>query len=321
MTATTGTAATFSLGPEFDELAEQVSNWGRWGDDDQIGTINLITPDAVRRGTAAVRDGRSLSLALPLSEFEGIQTGVIPGRVNPLRTMNQLAMAMMGDPMGPCANDDVVTMGLQCATHWDGLGHVTYRGVIYNGYPAAGITAFGASQCGIQNIRTLVTRGVLLDVARAKGVDRLEGAYAITGDDLDAAAEMGGVDVQPGDVVLVRTGHIQSVLGADRDLHAYGIPSPGPSIHSARWFRDHDVAAVATDNLTFEVWPCLPDDAMLPVHILHLTYMGMTQGQNWNLEDLSADCADDGRYEFLLEASPQPFTGAVGSPVNPVVTK
>ncbi|MCU1389405.1 MAG: putative cyclase [Ilumatobacteraceae bacterium] len=307
----------FSFGPEFEELAAQVTNWGRWGADDEIGTINLITSEAVRRGVAAVRTGRNFSLALPLSEAEGIQAGFIPGRVNPLRAMTQLNVPMTGDPTGPCVNDDVVTMGLQCATHWDGLGHVSYQGVLYNGYPAAGITCFGASQCGIQQVGSIVTRGVLLDVAAAKGVDRLDGGYAITGEDLDAAAELGKVSVQPGDVVLLRTGHIRLLP----DKFAYGVPSPGPSIHSVRWFRDHDVAAVATDNLTFEVWPCLPDGALLPVHILHLTYMGMMQGQNWNLEALSADCAADGIYEFLLSASPQPFTAAVGSPVNPIATK
>jgi kynurenine formamidase len=307
----------FTYGPEFEALAAKVSNWGRWGADDEIGTINLITPDVARRGAACVKTGRSFSLALPLSEAEGIQAGFIPGRVNPLRAMTQLNVPMTGDPTGPCVNDDVVTMGLQCATHWDGLGHVSYQGVIYNGYPAAGITCFGASQCGIHKVRSLVTRGVLLDVAAIKGVERLEGGYAITGADLDAAAEHGRVTVESGDIVLVRTGHIRVLP----DKFTYGVPSPGPSIHSVGWFRDHDVAAVATDNLTFEVWPCLPEGALLPVHILHLTYMGMMQGQNWNLEALAEDCAADGVYEFLLEASPQPFTGAVGSPVNPIATK
>ena len=88
-----------------------------------------------------------------------------------------------------------------------------------------------------------------------------------------------------------------------------------------QWFRDHDVAAVATDNLTFEVYPCEREDAILPVHLLHLVDMGMTQGQNWNFEELAADCAADGRYTFFLDASPLPFTNAVGSPVNPVAIK
>ena len=105
------------------------------------------------------------------------------------------------------------------------------------------------------------------------------------------------------------------------DKNGYGHPSPGPGIEAVQWFRDHDIAAVATDNLTFEVFPCERDDLFLPVHLLDLRDIGLTQGQNWDLETLAADCADDGIYAFLLEASPQPFTGATGSPVNPVATK
>jgi kynurenine formamidase len=301
----------------FKELAKKINNWGRWGPDDQIGTINLITPDAIARGVACVRSGRAFSLALPLSESEGIQTGAMPGRINPVRTMVQLNTPLTGDPTDFCTSDDVVVMGLQCATHWDGLGHVSYDGVIYNGYPASSITFAGASQCGIHHVRSLVGRGVLLDVARAKGVDRLEGGYPLTADDLDAAEELAGVRVQSGDVVLIRTGQMTLLP----DKVAYAVPSAGPSTKTVTWFRDRDVAAVATDNLTFEVWPCEYDDAVLPVHVLHLVEMGMTQGQNFMLEDLAADCAEDNVYEFLLNAAPLPFTNAVGSPVNPVAIK
>jgi kynurenine formamidase len=160
---------------------------------------------------------------------------------------------------------------------------------------------------------------VLLDVPRARGVERLDGGYAITADDLDAAAALGGVEVRPGDVILLRTGQIQLFLAGDKV--AYGAPAPGPSLQTVQWFRDHDVAAVATDNVTFEVFPCERDDALLPVHLLHLVDMGMTQGQNWNFEALAADCADDGRYTCFLDASPLPFTNAVGAPVQPVAVK
>ena len=307
--------------PEFHELAKKVNNWGRWGPDDEIGTINLITPEARREAAACVRTGKAFSLALPLSQTEGIQTGAIPGRVNPLRTMVAINTPMLGDPTAFCTSDDVVVMGLQAGTHWDGLGHVSYDGRLYNGNPASSINEFGASKCGIHRIRTLVGRGVLLDVARAKGVDVLEGGYPITGDDLDAACEMGRVTVRPGDIVLVRTGQMTHLQGPTRDLMAYGVPASGPSTKTVEWFHSHDVAAVATDNLTFEVYPCERDDMILPVHLLHLVEMGMTQGQNWVLDDLAADCADDGVYEFLLDATPQPFTNAVGSPVNPVAVK
>jgi kynurenine formamidase len=305
---------------EFHDLAKKVRNWGRWGSDDEIGTLNLIDADATRRGASCVKQGKSFSLALPLS-LDGIQTGAIPGRINPLRTMVMLNTPLTGDPSQFCTSDDVVTMGLQCATHWDALSHVSYDNQLYNGFPADSISVFGAARCGIDKIKTVVTRGVLLDVARTKGVNRLEGGYPISGDDLDAAAEMGKVAVQPGDIVLLRTGQMKFLEQDPPDKMSYGIPAAGPSSLSVEWFHEHDVAAVATDNITFEVYPCERDDMMLPVHLWHLVDMGMTQGQNWVLDDLAADCADDGVYEFLLEASPQPFVGGVGSPVNPVATK
>ena len=307
-----------SLSDDFLELATRVSNWGRWGDDDERGTLNLIDADAVRRGAGCVRTGKTFSLALPLNS-DGPQTGVIPGRDNPDHRMVAVNMAFTGDPNDFATSDDAVSMGLQAATHWDALAHVSYGGFLYNGFPADSITDEGAAHCGIDKAGTIVTRGVLLDVARARGVDRLKGAHAIGADDLEAARELAKVDIEPGDVVLVRTGQIQILHSGDKN--AYGHPSPGPGIDAVSWFREHDIAAVATDNLTFEVFPCERPDLFLPVHLLDLRDIGLTQGQNWDLDALAADCADDGVYTFLLEASPQPFTGATGSPVNPVATK
>ena len=307
-----------SLSDDFLELAKRVSNWGRWGDDDERGTLNLIDADAVRRGAGCVRTAKTFSLALPMNS-DGPQTGVIPGRDNPDHRMVAVNMAFTGDPNDFATSDDAVSMGLQAATHWDALAHVSYGGFLYNGFPADSITDEGAAHCGIDKAGTIVTRGVLLDVARARGVDRLKGAHAIGADDLEAARELAKVDIEPGDVVLVRTGQIQILHSGDKN--AYGHPSPGPGIDAVSWFREHDIAAVATDNLTFEVFPCERPDLFLPVHLLDLRDIGLTQGQNWDLDALAADCADDGVYTFLLEASPQPFTGATGSPVNPVATK
>jgi kynurenine formamidase len=303
---------------EFHELAKKVNNWGRWGKDDEIGTINLISPEVVRRGAACIATGKTFSLALPLS-LDGPQTGVIPGRVNPLRTMVAINDAFTGDPSEFCTSDDVVTMGLQAATHWDSLAHVSYDNRLYNGFPASSITSHGAARCGIDKIQTIVSRGVLLDVARSKGVQRLDGGYALRPEDLDAAEELARQKVSPGDVVLLRTGQMQLLKAGDKS--GYGAPNPGPSMMTVEWFRDHDVAAVATDSLAFEVFPCERADCLLPVHLLHLVEMGMTQGQNFDLESLAADCADDGVYAFFLDASPQPFVGGVGTPVNPIAIK
>ena len=304
--------------PEVIELREKVRNWGRWGADDEIGTLNLITDDVVKAAAAEIKTGKRFALAIPLDEH-GPQTGAIPGRDNPVREMIMVDTPLTGDPSNFTTSDDKVTMGIQAGTHWDALAHVSYEGKLYNDVPSSVITDAGAERMGIDKIHTLVSRGVLLDVARAKGVDRLDGGYAITGDDLQAASALGKVDVRAGDVVMIRTGQMQYFFEGDRER--YGMPCSGPSLQTVEWFHAHDVAAVATDNIVFEVYPCEREDAMLPVHLLHLVDMGMTQGQNWNLEALAADCTEDGRYTCFLDASPLPFSRGVGSPVNPVAIK
>ncbi len=311
------------LPPEFHELAKRVNNWGRWGADDEIGTLNFIDAAKRRDAAALVRHGKCFSLSIPLHK-DGLQTGLLPGRINPVRTMIDIHRPMTGDPTQFCNSDDMVVTGLQSATHWDGLAHVSYAGRMYNGYPLDSVDADGASRCGIHKIETLLSRGVLLDVAAAKGAERLEPGYPISCEDLDAAEELAKLEIARGDIVLVRTGQMQLLKQQrvrPRDKAAYAKPCPGVTLATTEWFHQRDVAAVAADNFSLEVYPGVPEDMFLPVHLIHIVEMGMTQGQNWDLEELAADCADDGVYEFLLEASPQRFVGAVGSMVNPVATK
>lgn len=304
----------------FTELAASLRQWGRWGDDDQLGTLNLIDGDAVRRGAAAVQHGRCFSLAMRFDQHSP-QVGSMRGRVNPLRTMVSINEPVTGSSDGFCVSDDVVVMGLQASTHWDALAHASYGGVLWNGHPAAAITAErGATKLGIHHVRTLTSRGVLLDVARALGVDRLDPGAQVTADDLDAAADLAGLTVEAGDVVLVRTGHAQLFRERKRTEYTVG-DQPGLTSSCPAWFKARDVAAVATDTLAFEVYPCEDANVLYPVHLLDLVELGLLQGQNFDLEDLAADCADDGRYAFLLEASPIPFTGGCGAPVNPVAIK
>ena len=212
-------------------------------------------------------------------------------------------------------------MGLQAGTHWDALAHVSHDGVLYNGHPGIGRHRGrrGASAASTRST-PIVSRGVLLDVPAAKGIERLEPGYAITAGRPRRRVRLAGVEVDAGDVVLVRTGQIQNLHAGDR--MAYTYPSAGLLVV--------DRASGSTPT----TWPRSPPTTSrarctrarspsryLPVHLLHLVYMGLTQGQNFDLEALAADCAADGRYTFLLDASPQPFTGGLGSPVNPVVTK
>jgi kynurenine formamidase len=320
----------------FTDLARRVSNWGRWGADDQLGTLNFIDAAARLRGVAAVHDGNAFPLGLPMSEAEGIQMGFIEGRVNPTRSMICVNNPLSPDPEWIASSEDVVTFAMQCATHWDGLAHVSYGagpdgGKLYNGYSASSVTEAGTTKLGIHLIGSLVSRGLLLDVARAKGLEVLDGGYPITPDDLDAACELGKLTVEPGDVLLVRTGqaaHLAlpgrpGLAGAPpkRDLIAYTWPTPGLTLATTEWFHSKDVAAVATDTMVLEVYPCEDKNLYLPVHLIHLVEMGMTQGQNWFLDELADACAADGRYEFLLDATPLPFTNGLGSPVNPVALR
>ncbi|HEY8544620.1 MAG TPA: cyclase family protein [Acidimicrobiales bacterium] len=322
-----------ALPPRLKELAARVANTGRWGPDDERGTLNLLTPEAVLRGVRAVRQGKVFSLAIPFDE-DGPQTGAIPGRDNPAREMLMVNTPFTGDPDDFCTSDDKVTMGVQAATHWDALAHVSYEGRLYNGIPAGAVDASGASRLGIDRFGPVVGRGILADVARAHGVDHFDEAHPITGDDLDAALALAGGDgpgtgagtgtgtgltVEPGDILLVRTGQMHWLREGDKDR--YGHPAPGLSTQSVEWLRDHDVAAVATDTLAFEVFPGEDPAVLLPVHLLHLVDMGLVQGQLWALDELAADCAADGQYDFLLTATPLPLTRAVGGPVAPTAVK
>ncbi len=298
----------------FNELAAAVNNWGRWGPEDERGTLNLISPERVREAASLVTRGRAIPLAIPLSE-NGPQLGFIPGRVNPQRTMVAVHEPL-GDPAGVRFNDDAVTMGLQAATHWDALAHVSYQDRLYNGFPPTSVDDNGAARLGADKLGAIAGRGLLLDLAAAAGVERLDGGHALTPNDLERAEEFGRIQVSEGDIVLLRTGQMRLFRSGDR--MAYAISTAGPSLQTVRWFHDRGAAAVATDNLSFEVFPGEQADVMLPVHMLHIVEMGLVQGQNFDLEALAVACAEEGRYAFLLDATPDPFAGACGAPVAPV---
>ncbi|MEO7430432.1 MAG: cyclase family protein [Acidimicrobiales bacterium] len=309
-----------SLPAELRALAAEVSNWGRWGADDELGTLNLIDDAAVQRGLAAARTGVRLPLAMRL-DANGPQMGTIPGRINPMHSMVAINTPYTGDIGDFCCSDDILTLGLQACTHWDALAHVSYDGLLYNGHAAATVTAErGATRCGIHRVTSIVSRAVLLDVARALGSERLAPQHPISEADLEAAVELAGVRPEPGDIVLVRTGHMALFKAKDRQGYTLG-DQPGLTVATVPWMRRHDVAAVATDTLAMEVFPCEDPAVLFPVHLLQLRDMGLTQGQNFDLEALAEHCAADGIYEMLLVANPEPVTGGVGAPTSPVAIK
>jgi kynurenine formamidase len=304
---------------EFAALARRVSNWGRFGAEDERGTVNFITPEVVRRAAACVRRGVVFSLALPLGA-EGPQIGQ-GGRVNPLHVMTATEGRLGPEPDGPRYADDMVVMPLQCATQWDSLAHVHYGGQLYNGHPAATVTPAGAARNAIDKMAAgIVSRGVLLDVARARGVERLAPGTAIVPADLEAAERAQGVRVERGDVLLVRTGHL-AVFTRDGDRVGYMRQMPGLGVAAVEWLHAREIAAVASDTNAVEVIPFEEPGLPLPVHQLCLRDMGLTLGEMFVLDELATDCAADGVWEFLLSAPPLRVTGGVGSPVNPLAVK
>jgi kynurenine formamidase len=309
------------------ELAARVSNWGRWGDDDELGCGNLLTDACARRGTATVVTGRTVSLAAPL-RADGIQVGQPARRYNPILSVTSLNERDVFAPGIWQGTDDIVTMSTCAGTHVDALCHISYDGMLYNGVPTEAVTASGgASRLGAEKLPDIVTRGVLLDLPRLKGVaglDEIDPGYAITGDDLDEAADAAGVAIAGGDVVLVRTGEMRHHLAGDRRRYAVGdqYRLPGLSVHSIEWMHRHDVAGAFTDTYAYESFPPTQPDwsDTLAVHMIQLRDMGLLQGQNWDLEELSVACAQEGRATFLLVAAPEPLVGASSAPVAPVAT-
>lgn len=324
---------------ELRTAARKVSNWGRWGAEDELGTLNHITPAAVARAATLVRKGQLFSLSVPFDAY-GPQ-GAHGFRRNPIHLMSvdggdRDMTRRIGDWGGPTEqlvgelwrgpmrfNDDYIMMPLQAATQWDALAHVYYEDEMYNGVPSDRVTSFGAARNGVDKVAArgmVVGRGVLLDVARHQGVDHLAPKSIIEPEELDATAAAQGVEVGEGDVLLVRTGWWQRFLQT-RDGATWGPDSPGITWRCAEWLHERKVAAIASDNVAVETGAKEFPGVTLPFHMLALRDMGMMLGEMWDLEALGADCDEDRTYEFMLTAQPLLITGAVGSPLNPVVIK
>lgn len=309
-----------------DEWANRLSNWGRWGSDDQAGTLNFVAPDDIVAATRLVTKGKVFSLAVPF-ELSGPQQpgkGRNPRRWNPIHTMlRDGGDVATGQVLG---TDDAIYMPLQCGTQWDSLAHRFWRGKMYNDRGTECVTSFGANYNSIDKVHDrVVGRGVLLDIARYKKKPWLELGEAIYADDLDGCAAAQGVEVRRADFVLIRTGEIAMVQERGEWGDYVQAPAPGLSVTTADWFFRHEVAAVAADTMGVEVLPneTVGDPKLVnqPWHSIMLTRTGLTIGEIFDLEALAQDCDTDGVYEFLFVAPPIPFTRAVGSPVNPIAIK
>ncbi len=301
---------------DFRSDGKRLSNWGRWGDDDEKGTLNFITADLVREAGRRVNSGRVFELSIPLDSNGPPWDGLIK-RVDPIHLMS--FMPTIGNTMGTMfGSDDYIVMPLQQATQWDGFAHVGYDDYFYNGMHVSELTWEGASRNGIdKTLPGMVGRGVLLDFARLHGVDWLEGGYRIGPDEIEAAEKEQGVRVGTGDALLFRTGWRKKALTEGWD--GWLAAEPGLTPECATWLHHREVAAVASDNHAIEVTPVPGFD--LPLHSILIRDMGMPLGEIFDLEALADDCAADGQWDFLFSAPPLRIPGAVGSPATPIAIK
>ncbi|MEA2201415.1 MAG: hypothetical protein QOI89_2011 [Solirubrobacteraceae bacterium] len=284
----------------------RAGNWGRWGEQDERGAINLISPSTVLAASATVREGRVMALAQTLDEQMAVAIGRPPLAHHMTRDGGDYAAG--GRVLGRSRYaDDVVSLGTHTGTHVDSLAHLWYGEQIYNGHPQNSIRSQGASRCGVEKMGPLVGRGVVLDVAADAGLGLLPAGAGIGVEQLEDARRAIGVELEPGDIVLVRTGWL------GRAGAAYFQGEPGLDLAGAAWLASHDVALVGADNYAIEALGERATDGF-PVHELLLRDHGIPLMENVVLDALAA--ARPG--PFLFVAAPLPLRGATASPLSPV---
>ena len=287
---------------EFDAMFQEINNWGRWGADDELGAMNLITPQKTRDAAALVRSGITVSLA----------HNPMPGEYadNPDAAFNHT--------MGRSLRSDTYefTYHGYGVSHIDSLCHFLWNDRLFNDVSPSESTPEGCGKLGIQNLKSgIVTRGILLDFARLKGVDYLEPQTPLYVEDIEAWEEQAGVRVSAGDIIFVRTGRWArraalgpwQVSGNSAGLHASVLP----------WIKERGVAAVGSDAAT-DVMPSLVEGVGQPVHTMLIAGLGVHIFDNMDLEALAETAAAENRWEFMITAGPIPVDGGTGSPLNPI---
>lgn len=296
---------------DFDQIVKVVSNWGRWGKDDQLGTLNLITPEKRAQAAKLVKRGVSVSLARNVEKSEAAD--------NP-RPFKHEMLAVGKGATGPWAMDNfsVSYHGL-AHTHMDSLCHLFFRGKMYNGFSRDQVMENGAAKLGIQNIKQgIFTRGILIDIPRLRGVPFLEPGSPILPSELTAWEERAGLKVSSGDVIFIRTGRWarRDRLGP-WDAQAEGLA--GLHASCGKWLRERDIAMLGSDSAA-DVIPSGIPGVSHPIHVLTLHSMGVHIFDNCDLEEIARVAAEFEQWEFLLTASPLAVDGGTGSPLNPIAT-
>ncbi|MGA3109510.1 MAG: cyclase family protein [Candidatus Bathyarchaeia archaeon] len=299
---------------EFDRLFEKVCNWGRWGPDDQLGTLNYITPNEMRAAATLVRTGRSVSMAIPINTVAGpdnprpalhymVQAYDTNSADEPRFALDYLACEFHGD----------------CHTHIDALCHIAYKGKLYNDKPASAVTSRGPLSMDITAYANgIIGRGVLLDIPRLRGVKWLEPGEAVTEEELEQAEKAQGVRLREGDLLLFRTGHHRRRLELGPWNNGYdGEGKAGLHSKTMVLLHDRKVAAFLPDG-DGETVPSNVDGVAYPIHALQICAMGMAACDSLQFEELVKVCEEEKRWEFMVVAAPLRLPGGTGSLFNPI---
>jgi kynurenine formamidase len=300
---------------DFDQLFQKVSNWGRWGPDDERGTLNYITPAHVRAAAALVRSGRSVSLAIPINTVAGPDNprpaarymvqghDVTSGLGEESFALDYMACECHGD----------------CHTHIDALCHVAYKGKLYNGKPTSIVTSQGPTLMDITTLaHGVVGRGVMLDIPRLRGVKWLEPGEAVTREELEAAEKAEGVRLGEGDIFVFRTGHHRRRLELGPWNNGYdGEGKAGLHASTMLMLHERKVAAFLPDG-DGETVPSNVEGLPYPIHALQLGAMGMTCADSLQFEELVKVCEEEHRWEFMVVIAPLRLPRGTGSLFNPI---
>jgi kynurenine formamidase len=305
------------------------SNWGKWGPDDEVGSLNYLTAEQVMRGIASVRTGEVFTLQVQIGSERSETDPVWPNRTSAVRTpMMDEGFFRRGDAPEPASGhryaDDKIDMFLQGSTQYDALGHLWYDGRIWNGYDAA--TTIGSlKKASVLPIaeRGVVGRGVLIDMARHRGKRTLERAETFTHLDLLDAARAQGTEIEPRDILLIRTGwmgHFYEVPNSE--FYAdWNEPGLTYSRELVEWFQAMEIPNLVTDTIANEQSYDPETGIEMRLHCALMRNLGIAMTEICWLDDLAEACARDGRWTFLYTAAPLKVVGASGAPVNPVVIR
>ncbi len=307
-------------------LKDSPSNWGKWGPDDEVGALNYLGPEEVLTAARLIQAGKVFTLQRLIGDPNG--DPVWPGRTPAERTQILDESTWDADdapafPGGLHYADDKINAFLQGSTQYDALGHVWYGGKIWNGYDAR-TTVGGLDKASVEPIaqRGVVGRAVLLDMARFRGKDNLDAGETFTHEDLLECAKAQGVTIEKRDILIIRTNFLKLFYDlGDKFYEGFCEPGLVYSPELVQWFQDMEIPNLVTDTIANEVTMDPNNGVALVLHSALMRNLGVTLTEIADLEQLAADCAEDGRYAFLYVAAPLKVAKAAGTPVNPVVIK